>query len=698
MGSGCSSEACCYGVCQSDGLYDTFNTYALQNMTISQVSFAVYYKKLGFNSDEVDVRRCTEVIVVNPAERLLVTKPKLRLGYARIGVVMRDDDPPNTLDAVIPMARWKPEYEELNGGHPPHVLDLELQHACVIYEARKCDGAPLVLHITTPTGYVAYKLTRPIVNALDGAEEAIEQALRHEFVSKRDPNSYRYAKQVARVRYSHELCHDEATFLSKRLPVVRAALGKFLDMDLSSLPLSKIPKIGVACSGGGYRAALASLGVFAEMESQGLLDCVTFTSGLSGGAWLLTHVYGSGAKTIAEVRAQLRDKLAKPFFTSAIFPESARKELAERLLQENDLCVVDTYSWYLHHHMFDNFPSKPDLWDMPRLSEQVDTVANGERPLPIYSAVTAIDHGSYRWVEFTPYECGLMEDVNSFIPSWSFGRKFKDGVSEDGYAEPTLGFFAAVAGSAFCATIDQIAYNTIDNDTTLKIMEFFLHKEFPTLGEDRVIPPARYWNPFDKGGLSRLDKFAVFDAGCDINIPFAPLIRREREVDILIALDQSGGRDQIYSTNLELAAKYAKERNLPFPDVSAAIAMEKKLHSSKGSSMSAASTHPLTVCKGSLAKRIPTVMYMSLLRNEKYDPQFDPRTADFCATGNWVYDNEQFDKLTGLTQFNTRQVMDQIKAVLKETVTKLLKSTRGKTEPVAPMLPSPEGSGSFDKI
>lgn len=43
MGSGSS---CCSGVCQPDGLSDSINSYALHNLTINSISFAVYYKKI----------------------------------------------------------------------------------------------------------------------------------------------------------------------------------------------------------------------------------------------------------------------------------------------------------------------------------------------------------------------------------------------------------------------------------------------------------------------------------------------------------------------------------------------------------------------------------------------------------------------------------------------------------------------------
>lgn len=160
----------------------------------------------------------------------------------------------------------------------------------------------------------------------------------------------------------------------------------------------------------------------------------------------------------------------------------------------------------------------------------------------------------------------------------------------------------------------------------------------------------------------------MMDAGCAINIPFPPLLRGERRCDFILALDQSAGRDQYLSTNLQLAADYAAYYKLPFPDVSAAVRVESQSQS-KGSaeerSMSAASMQPITLCPGDVAAGVPTIAYMSMLRNEQFDASFDPRTAEFCATTNWTYTPEQIDQLTGLTAFNTRQSIEQLRTAIR---------------------------------
>ncbi len=68
-----------------------------------------------------------------------------------------------------------------------------------------------------------------------------------------------HARQKATVRIGNELCNDEELFLQKRMPHVKAALEEFIGTSLED---DEVPRIAVCCSGGGYRAMLATLGSF----------------------------------------------------------------------------------------------------------------------------------------------------------------------------------------------------------------------------------------------------------------------------------------------------------------------------------------------------------------------------------------------------------------------------------------------------
>jgi hypothetical protein len=124
MGSGisCTSDD---SVWKLDSLGHILHAYSLHNLTAQQVQFAVYTKKIELGPDSANVTRCSEVITIHPQERLLITKPKFRAGYSRIGVVKSERDAENTLERIIPYSRWKPEYEDMNDGDPAHVMQLE---------------------------------------------------------------------------------------------------------------------------------------------------------------------------------------------------------------------------------------------------------------------------------------------------------------------------------------------------------------------------------------------------------------------------------------------------------------------------------------------------------------------------------------------------------------------------------------------
>ena len=49
--------------------------------------------------------------------------------------------------------------------------------------------------------------------------------------------------------------------------------------------MSTPPRVGLAFSGGGYRAMLTGAGVLSAMADNGLMNSSLYISGLSGGAW-----------------------------------------------------------------------------------------------------------------------------------------------------------------------------------------------------------------------------------------------------------------------------------------------------------------------------------------------------------------------------------------------------------------------------
>lgn len=80
---------------------------------------------------------------------------------------------------------------------------------------------------------------------------------------------------------------------------------------LSSTNVSVLPRLGIAASGGGYRATIVGAGELnaldgrnetsAEVGTGGLLQAADYLAGLSGGSWLATSLSQAGFPTIREL-------------------------------------------------------------------------------------------------------------------------------------------------------------------------------------------------------------------------------------------------------------------------------------------------------------------------------------------------------------------------------------------------------------
>lgn len=88
-------------------------------------------------------------------------------------------------------------------------------------------------------------------------------------------------------------------------------LPHYVTSILSSTNVSALPRLGIAASGGGYRATIAGAGELnaldgrnatsAEVGTGGLLQAADYLAGLSGGSWLVTSLSQAGFPTIREL-------------------------------------------------------------------------------------------------------------------------------------------------------------------------------------------------------------------------------------------------------------------------------------------------------------------------------------------------------------------------------------------------------------
>jgi len=127
------------------------------------------------------------------------------------------------------------------------------------------------------------------------------------------------------IRNGSRLSTNETAWLEKRRTVTVDAMMQFLGrLDLDSFNASSyfekhsfnssaLPNIGIAVSGGGYRALMNGGGALQAFDSRtpnaslrghlgGVLQSATYLAGLSGGSWLVGSIYLNNFTDVTSLR------------------------------------------------------------------------------------------------------------------------------------------------------------------------------------------------------------------------------------------------------------------------------------------------------------------------------------------------------------------------------------------------------------
>ncbi|MCJ1278369.1 hypothetical protein MMC21_006184 [Puttea exsequens] len=430
-----------------------------------------------------------------------------------------------------------------------------------------------------------------------------------------DPDLHPMIDKPARVRISKDLCDDELAFIARRKRYTTQALAKYLIIAEEEVDPEDVPTIALCGSGGGLRALVAGASSCLSAQEAGLFDCATFTAGVSGSCWLQVLYNSTLAgrrhdKVIQHLKSRIGVHIAyPPSFLELLTRAPTNKYLLsgtiEKLKGDPNAVfgVVDAYGLLLAARLLvPKHELAVDDSDL-KLSNQRSYLARGQNPLPIYCAVRheipveeqkskqnetkrkitdevkekAKQEAWFQWLEFTPYELWC-EELEAGIPSWSIGRRFSKGQSvmnKDGHGLPELGipFMMGIWGSAFCATLAHYykevrpvlkglaGFGNLDdlleekNDELIKV-----HPIDPgaipnyALGLQGLLPPTT------PSSIFKDEYLELMDAGMSNNLPIYPLLRRGRNVDIMVCFDASADIKQ--ENWLSVADGYAKQRGI----------------------------------------------------------------------------------------------------------------------------------------
>ncbi|KAM9093632.1 LOW QUALITY PROTEIN: cytosolic phospholipase A2 delta [Megaptera novaeangliae] len=275
-------------------------------------------------------------------------------------------------------------------------------------------------------------------------------------------------KELA-VHLGFDLCAEEKAFPSRRKQVVAKALKQALQLD-RDLQEDEVPVVGIMATGGGARAMTSLYGHLLALHKLGLLDCVTYFSGISGSTWTMAHLYGDPEWSQRDLKGPIRharEHLAKSKL-EAFSPErlaSYHRELEQRAEQGHPTTFVDLWGLVLE------FTLHGQVMDQ-KLSGQRAALERGQNPLPLYLSLNVKENNLQtldfkEWVEFSPYEVGFLK-YGAFVPSELFGSEFFMGRLMRRIPESRICFLEGIWSNIFSLSLLDAWYDLTSSSDTWK--------------------------------------------------------------------------------------------------------------------------------------------------------------------------------------------------------------------------------------
>uniref|UniRef100_A0A8D0KVA6 Phospholipase A2 n=1 Tax=Strix occidentalis caurina TaxID=311401 RepID=A0A8D0KVA6_STROC len=476
------------------------------------------------------------------------------------------------------------------------------------------------------------------------------------------------------MRLGFDLCTEEQVFICKRKKVVAAALKNVLHLDEDL----QEDEVCVVTTAGGMRSMTAMFGSLLALQELGVLDCVSYISGLSATTWTMAKLYEDAnwsQKDLREPAGDIRKHVIKSKLQcfSLDHMKYYEKELCERKQEGHKLSFTDLWGLFidcmLHHQ-----------GSTHKLSDQQLAVNQGQNPLPIYLSLNVKDDFSTldfkEWVEFTPYEVGFLK-YGAFVRSEDFGSEFFMGHLMKKIPESRICFLEDIYPLLICPTEEHpsLPRKPHEQTTSLSIPKGYLSTTLREMMTGR--PVVSTYHNFLKGlqlhnkylenesfcmwkdtvldsspnQLNEMgDYLKLVDTAFFINTSCPPILRPERKVDVILHLNYSGGSQTL---PLDLFSEYCLEHGIPFP--STELSQEDREHLKECYVFEDSLEAPILayfplVCDTFQKYKAPNV--------ERSPAEMEQGRVDVSnciapyGTGLLTYTEENFNKLLNLCSYN----------------------------------------------
>lgn len=530
--------------------------------------------------------------------------------------------------------------------------DAELQHI-----NRRCKELGLALafrKIDTGDEVEAYINVRGITIAIP--HQLLSSVYSH--LTFQDP----YAKATAKVRTygKNSLCPEEIAATEARAEKCLNAIQKLVNQKINP---KAMPRIAVAGSGGGTRAAVAFAGLLNGLDKDGFFDAILYIAGLSGSTWTVAPYAAAEQDSFKDFYPIFIDRIIhgimnKPEHEALEYLQKFLPVLTEfiirKLIFKDIPNVIDIYGFCLAVNFLGENAAQ-DFLNTGLMALQKN-VEKGQRPYPILTSIIPLgDTIHYDWVTISPYEVAS-DDLDAAAPAWAFGRSFDNGVSTNKAPFLPLGFYMGVCGSALSISFEEL-YEMYLNSIPQSLVHALQTLSQPNaFGESRVFPAIiRNYTYNMKNSPRATSNFnTLVDAGISINLPLPPLLNPDRAVDIIIICDASG--DVINAPELLKAQAYAQAHNLPFPTID----------------YSNITNQAFSVFNDGPSSNAPIIIYVPMIRNTNYSATFIPQNnmgnGQFMNTGNFDYSLAQANLLAGLLEESAHELKNALLSALQSVI------------------------------
>lgn len=436
---------------------------------------------------------------------------------------------------------------------------------------------------------------------------AVKRALPDSPTGSYTPGAVDCPSTRPRIREASELSANETSWLELRRNNTIQPMISFLErMNISGFDAtayinkvsgnaSTLPNIGIAISGGGYRALMNGAGFVAAADNRtsnstntgqigGLLQATTYLAGLSGGGWLVGSIYTNNFSTVES----LRDGSNVWNFDNSIF-EGPNDDGLQILSTADYYSTIESQVKGKANAGLDFNTSITDYWGRALSFQLVnatdggpaytfssialeDNFANGDIPMPFlvadgrspYTEIVSLNSTVY---EFNPFELGSWDpSTYAFAPLRYIGSNFTGGTIPNGQqcvrGFDQVGYVMGTSSTLFNQFLIQANSSGLPTIITNAFSTILDKIGFTNNDIAQYQPNPFYGFNNDTNRNAQSTQLDLVDGGEDgQNIPLYPLIQPIRGVDVIFAIDSSADTTYGWPNGTSLVATYERSLN-----------------------------------------------------------------------------------------------------------------------------------------